>query len=73
MALAHPIRLVHEDGFQTEITEQPDKTLRVLVTAPGGRSWTSERALIEDAIAVSIQILEDQRAAVVLDAGFVSA
>lgn len=65
--MANPIHLTHEDGFRTEIAEQRDGGLRVTVAAPGGRSWTSDQTLIEDAIAVSVRILSDQRAA--LDPG----
>jgi hypothetical protein len=31
------------------------------VTAPGGRSWATEKPTIEQAIAVSLRIRRDQR------------
>jgi hypothetical protein len=64
MALAHPIHLQHVDGWQTEIAEQADGSLRVTVSAPGGRTWAAEKPTIEEAIAVSVRILSDQRGAV---------
>jgi hypothetical protein len=61
--LARPIHLIHEDDFQTEIAELADGGLRVTVTAPGGRTWASEKPTIEEALAVSLRIRLDQRPA----------
>jgi hypothetical protein len=64
---ATPIRLhlVHADGFQTEIAEQPDGTLRVIVAGMVRRMWQAERATIDEAIALAFRIRCEQAAGLV--------
>lgn len=58
--LTRPIQLAHDDGWLTDITEQPDLGLLVIVTAPSGRSWTTVKPSVEAAVAVSRRIRQDQ-------------
>jgi hypothetical protein len=45
-------------------TDQPDGTLDVTVSAPGGqRRWAAKVDTMDDAIALSLRILAEQRAA----------
>jgi hypothetical protein len=55
MPLPTPIRFATDDGFQTEIAELPDQSLRVTVML-AGRSWAGEKAAIEEAAALAIRI-----------------
>ena len=60
--MMRPIRMVYADGYTVEIAElESGGPMRVTVTSPLGRSWAGSRDLIEDAIALALQILVDQR------------
>ena len=64
MPLAHPIRLT-DDGWTTEITEQPDGSLSVVVTdGLAQRAWQAQCDLIEDAIALAYRIKTEQTAGI---------
>jgi hypothetical protein len=62
MPMPHPIQYATDDGFETSIAEQPDGSLRVTVSGMVRRMWTGDRATIEEAIALGIQIRRDQSA-----------
>jgi len=59
MPLANPIQFSTDDGFQTEIAELPDQSLRVTVSREG-RSWTGERQTIEEAVTLGVRIRAEQ-------------
>lgn len=62
MPLQTPILYWTEDGFRTELVEQPDGSLLVTVIAPSGRMWAAGRATIEAAAALAHQIRIEQGA-----------
>lgn len=64
MPLSIPIVYSTDDGFRTELVEQPDGSLVVTVTAPSGRMWAAGRATIEAAAALAYQIRIEQGAQV---------
>lgn len=59
MPMSAPLAFATDDGFRTTIAEQPDQSLRVTVTL-GERSWTADRATIEDAIGVAMRIRQGE-------------
>lgn len=62
MPLQTPILYWTEDGFRTELVEQPDGGMLVTVTAPSGRMWAAGRATVEAAAALAYQIRIEQGA-----------
>jgi hypothetical protein len=49
------------DGWRSEIAEQPDGGLVVVVTAmETGRTWRAEKPTIEEALAVALRIVAEQ-------------
>lgn len=65
--LPRPIHLDLDDGWQVDFTEREDGTLNVLVTSPGGRSWTTDKATMAEAIEVSVRIRDAQQELRLLD------
>jgi hypothetical protein len=59
--LDRPIHLDHGDGWLVDFTEREDGTMNVLVTSPSGRSWTTDRETMAEAIEVSVRIRLEQQ------------
>ncbi len=59
--LTRPIHLDHDDGWMVDFTEREDGSMNVLVTSPRGRSWTTDRSSMEEAIEVSLRIRFEQQ------------
>jgi len=59
--LLRPIHLDLDNGWKVDFTEREGGALNVLVTSPGGRSWTTDKATMAEAIEVSVRIRDEQR------------
>ena len=59
--LTRPIRIEVDDGWLVDFTEREDGSMNVLVTAPSGRSWTTDRSTMAEAIEVSVRIRLEQQ------------
>jgi hypothetical protein len=59
--LTRPIHTDHDDGWMVDFTDQADGSMNVLVTSPQGRSWTTDRPTMAEAIEVSVRIRLEQQ------------